>query len=123
MGEMQDKIMASLRLIASDAGLEFVNQAEQCSTGIVYLQHGFDTAAEIAYCFLSGYCTITFRGQALSAAGLPDVPSAKSTGEDGLTWHHLAYGNGRDIRAMLAAVESALAAPGDRGHQAALSVS
>jgi hypothetical protein len=115
MGQMQDKIMTELRRIAEeDAALEFVDQPQYANTGSAYIQCGFDTLAEMQYGFFDTYCSITFRGTAVAAAGLPDNPPSWRASPAGITWHSLVYGEDTRLRAMLGVVKSVLAAVSNR---------
>jgi len=111
MGQMQDKIITELRRIAEkDARLEFADQPQYANTGTAYIQRGFDTVAELRYGFFDTYCSITFSGTAVAAAGLPDNPPSWRASQGSVTWHSLAYGDGDRVRAMLDVIRSVLAA-------------
>lgn len=76
MGHMQDKIMAELRRIAVDAGLDLADQAQCGNTGTVHIMHGLDTA---------GLADNLPLWQALQAV---------------ITWHHLMFNDGARLRSL-----------------------
>jgi hypothetical protein len=114
MGQMQDKIMAELRRIAVDAGLDFADQAQCANTGTVYILRGLDTVTEMQHGFFATYCSITLYGRAVTAGGLPDNPPQWRAMQTGITWHHLMYNDGARLQSLLDVFRTVLATTADQ---------
>lgn len=64
---VQKKVMDYLERIATDSGLDFVDNKNYSNTGVVYLQHGFKTIISFSYHFDNAFIKIQFYPSGISA--------------------------------------------------------
>ena len=124
MRDMQQRVLARLKKIAGEAGLEFVLNQAWANTGQVLLQtEDFETALALGYSFQDGYCTISARYPDRPVPltdpfkTLPSGTVVRTRDDDYrvergvVTWHMLRYDDGARIRAMFDVVTGLLAKP------------